>query len=76
MPIEGNDAVVAMTAAGVTALIDVRAGRLPVITYWGPELPPLDPAQAEALISATVQVVGTNNLEPAPRVAVLRWGNL
>jgi alpha-galactosidase len=71
MPIEGTGAVVAMTAAGVTALIDVRAGRLPVITYWGPELPPLDAAQAEALISASVPVVGTNNLEPAPRVAVL-----
>jgi alpha-galactosidase len=71
MPIEGNDAVVAMTAAGVTVLIDVSGGRLPVITYWGPELPALDAAQARALITASVPVAGTNNLEPVPRVAVL-----
>ncbi|HET6533364.1 MAG TPA: alpha-galactosidase [Actinoplanes sp.] len=71
MPIEGNDAVVAMTAAGVTVLIEVSAGRLPVITHWGAELPGLDAVQARALIAASVQVPGTNNLEPVPRVAVL-----
>jgi alpha-galactosidase len=71
MPIEDNDTIVAMTAAGVTVLVDAAAGRLPVVTYWGPELPPMDAAQAEALIAASVPVAGTNNLEPVPRVAVL-----
>jgi alpha-galactosidase len=65
------DAVVAATAAGVTVLVDARAGRLPAITYWGAELPGLDEAQAHALITAHEGVSGTNAVEPRPRVAVL-----
>ncbi len=68
---EGQDATVALTAAGVTVVIDTGGGRLPVITYWGPELPGLDARQAAALVRATETVAGTNNLEPHPRVAVL-----
>jgi alpha-galactosidase len=66
-----HDATVTLTAAGVTALADVTAGGLPVITYWGPELPALNAEQAAALVSASVTVVGSNNIEPAPRVAIL-----
>jgi alpha-galactosidase len=68
---EDRDTTVALTAAGVTVLIDAGGGRLPVITYWGPALPGLDARQAAAIVRASEQVTGTNNLEPHPRVAVL-----
>ena len=71
MHLEGDGAVLALTAEGVTVLIDASAGRLPVITYWGPALPDLDAGQAATIIAANVPVAGTNNLEPRPRVAVL-----
>jgi alpha-galactosidase len=66
-----DGAVVALTAAGVTVLIDANRAGLPVIAYWGPELPPLDAGQAAALIRAGEPVAGSNNLDPRPRVAVL-----
>ncbi len=66
-----EDAIVALTTAGVTVLIHAGAGRLPVVAYWGPELPALDERQAAALIRAADPVPGTNNLEPQPQVAVL-----
>src|SRR5690242_9105706 len=84
-PVDGG-AVVALTAAGVTILVDVtgpaaNAGGtggvgtggvgLPVIVHWGPELPPLDAAQARALIRAGGTVAGSNNVKPPPRVSVL-----
>jgi len=65
------DATVALTAAGVTVLIDAAGGRLPAIVHWGHELPALDAAQAAALVAASVPVIGSNNVELAPRVAVL-----
>ncbi len=68
---EERDTIVALTAAGVTVLIDAGGGRLPVLTYWGPALPGLDARQAAAVVRASAPVVGTNNLEPHPRVAVL-----
>jgi alpha-galactosidase len=68
---DGVGAVIASTAAGVTVLIDARGGRLPAITYWGAALPPLDAAQAGALITAAEGVAGTNNLEPRPRISIL-----
>ncbi|MCA2214264.1 alpha-galactosidase [Jidongwangia harbinensis] len=71
MPHDAVGAVIASTAAGVTVLIDARAGRLPAITYWGAALPPLDAAQAEALLLAGEGVAGTNTVEPRPRIAVL-----
>jgi alpha-galactosidase len=67
----GEGAVVALTAAGVTVLIDASADGLPVIAHWGHELPDLDAAQAQAIIVAAAPVAGTNTLEPRPRVAVL-----
>src|SRR5512132_1746666 len=51
------DATVALTAAGVTVLIDAGGGRLPAIVHWGHELPALDAAQAAALVAASVPVV-------------------
>lgn len=66
-----QDTVVALTAAGVTVLIEAGGGRLPVVTYWGPELPGLDAEQAAALVRAGEPVPGTNTVEPRPRVALL-----
>ena len=63
--------VLAMTAAGVTVLIDADGPGLPVIAYWGPELPALDESQANALLRAFEPVDGTNTVQPPPRVAVL-----
>jgi len=65
------DATVALTAAGVTVLIDAGGGRLPAIVHWGHELPALNAEQAAALVAASVPVIGSNNVELAPRVAVL-----
>jgi len=64
-------AIVALTASGVTVLIDADGGRLPAIVHWGAELPGLDEAEAAALIAASIPVIGSNNIEPAPRIAVL-----
>ncbi|MFG1606886.1 alpha-galactosidase [Actinoplanes sp. NPDC049265] len=63
--------LVALCAAGVTVLIDVRDGRLPAIVHWGPELPGLDATEAETLAGAAEPVPGSNNLEPVPRPSVL-----
>jgi alpha-galactosidase len=65
------DATIALTAAGVTVLIDATAGRLPAVVHWGPELPGLDAGTAAALVGASRPVVGSNNIQPAPRVSVL-----
>jgi alpha-galactosidase len=73
MPPDGSaqDVTVALTAAGVTVLADVRDGGLPVIAYWGRELPGLDAAQAATLVAAGLPVAGTNTVDPPPRVAIL-----
>ncbi|MFF5081528.1 alpha-galactosidase [Actinoplanes sp. NPDC000266] len=63
--------VVALTEAGVTLIVDASGPGLPVIAYWGPELPALDGAQLAALLRAREPVAGTNNIDPVPRVAVL-----
>ncbi len=68
---ERADATVALTAAGVTVLIDGTAGRLPAVVHWGHELSDLDAGQADALVGGSVPVVGSNNAALAPRVAVL-----
>jgi alpha-galactosidase len=65
------DATVTLTAAGVTVLIDAGGGRLPAIVHWGRELPAPDAGEAAALVAASVPVVGPNNVERPPRVALL-----
>ena len=70
MPI-AEPTIVALTAAGVTALVDVSGGQLPAIVHWGPELAGLDADVAAALVVGSVEVPGTNNVEPVPRPSVL-----
>jgi alpha-galactosidase len=69
--VDGGGAVVALTAAGVTVLVDAGGDGLPVVAYWGPELPGLDAAQAADLLLARRPVAGTNTVDPPPRVAAL-----
>ncbi|WP_232234418.1 alpha-galactosidase [Actinoplanes sp. N902-109] len=61
----------ALTAGGVTVLVDTSGDRLPAITYWGPQLPGIDADLAAALLLTAEPVAGTNDIEPRPRVAVL-----
>jgi hypothetical protein len=68
---DSGDTVFVMTAAGVTVLIDASGPGLPVIAYWGPELPGLDATRARELLRANEPVTGTNNLDPRPRVAII-----
>jgi len=71
MVVEGHSAVVAMSAAGVTVLVDAAAPGLPVIAYWGPELPGLDADQAATLLWTSRPVAGSNTPDPPPRAAIL-----
>ena len=63
--------VLALTAGGVTVVLDATEGRLPVVAYWGAALPEMDPGQLDALVRAGVPVIGSNNVDSAPRVALL-----
>lgn len=65
------DVQLALSAAGVGLVVDATGGRLPAIAHWGPALPAPTPGGLAALVAATVPVVGTNNVELPPRVAVL-----
>jgi alpha-galactosidase len=63
--------LIALTASGVTVLVDATGGRLPALAYWGRELAGLDAEQAEALIVSAEPVAGSNDPEVRPRLAVL-----
>ncbi|TAP43118.1 alpha-galactosidase [Arthrobacter sp. S39] len=71
MPNNSQDAILQLTAAGVTVLIDATEGQLPAIVHWGPELPVLTADQAEALIAANVPVTGSNTVDLPPRPGLL-----
>ncbi len=64
-------ALLALTAGGVSVVLDATGGRLPSIVHWGASLPNMDAEQAAALVDAAVPVVGSNNPDLPPRVAVL-----
>ncbi|MDN3496659.1 alpha-galactosidase [Planococcus sp. APC 4015] len=64
-------AVIHLSGAGVSVLLDARDGGLPAIVHWGDQLDSLTEADAQTLADAVVPVVGSNNPDVAPRVAVL-----
>jgi alpha-galactosidase len=64
-------AAVALTADGVTVLVDATGGRLPALLHWGRALPRLDDAQVDAIRTARIPVVGSNTIDVPLRVAVL-----
>ncbi len=55
----------------MTVLVEATGGRLPAVLHWGYELPRLDAGQAEAIRTARVPVIGSNNPDVPLRVAVL-----
>lgn len=62
------DTIVHLRAGGVSVILDARGGRLPAVVHWGVEVEASDLA---GLAAATVPVIGSNNVDVAPRVAVL-----
>ncbi|MBL7262200.1 alpha-galactosidase [Actinoplanes sp. LDG1-01] len=60
-----------MSAAGVTVVIDAGGPGLPVIEYWGPELPGLDATQAATLLQVGEGVTGSNAQDLPPPVAII-----
>ncbi|MGG7465262.1 alpha-galactosidase [Plantibacter sp. YIM 135347] len=62
-------------AAGVSLLLDVSDGRLPVIHHWGGDLGTLTQADARAQIRATAPVPANNNLDVTllPSVLPEQW---
>ena len=65
------DALLHLAHAGVSVIVDARFGRLPAIIHWGPQLDELDEAALIGLSDASVPVVGSNNVDTPPRVALL-----
>jgi alpha-galactosidase len=63
--------IIALTASGVTVLIDATGSRLPALVYWGPELPGLDAELAGSLVATAEPVPGSNDPDVRPRVALL-----
>jgi alpha-galactosidase len=69
--ISPRGAIVALTASGVTVLVDVTEGCLPAVVHWGAELPALDEPAARALAEASVPVLASNAVAAPPRPALL-----
>jgi len=63
--------LIALTADGVGLVLDATGGRLPAIVHWGAALGPMTAAQAAALATAAVPVIGSNNADLPPRLTPL-----
>jgi alpha-galactosidase len=53
------------------ALLDFRDGRLPELLHWGPTVPGLTAAEAEALAEASRPLPGPNDVDDPARVSIL-----
>ena len=71
MPTDSRDAILQLTAAGVSVLIDATGGQLPAIVHWGAGLPALTAQQAETLVGASVPVTSSNTVDLPPRPGLL-----
>ncbi|HEY9357198.1 MAG TPA: alpha-galactosidase [Arthrobacter sp.] len=71
MPADNQGAILHLTAAGVSVLIDATGGQLPAIVHWGAALPALTGDQAETMITASVPVTGSNTVDLPPRPGLL-----
>jgi alpha-galactosidase len=65
------DVILHLAHAGVSLVVDARFGRLPSIVHWGAQLGDLGDAALVGLSDASVPVVGSNNVDTPPRVALL-----
>lgn len=63
--------VVAMSAAGVSLVVDLGGRALPRVVHWGESLDGLEVADLPALVGATTSLPGPNLVDLPPRVAVL-----
>ena len=71
MPTDNQGAILQLTAAGVSILIDATDGQLPAIVHWGAALPALTDDQAVSVIAASVPVTGSNTVDLPPRPGLL-----
>lgn len=71
MPTDSQGAILQLTAAGVTVLIDATDGQLPAIIHWGPALPALTAGEADTLADASIPVNGSGTLDLPPRPGLL-----
>ncbi|PVZ55176.1 alpha-galactosidase [Arthrobacter sp. H-02-3] len=71
MPTDSRDAILQLTAAGVSVLIGATGGQLPAIVHWGAGLPALTAQQAETLVGASVPVTSSNTVDLPPRPGLL-----
>ncbi|WP_285115579.1 alpha-galactosidase [Leifsonia sp. fls2-241-R2A-40a] len=60
-----------LTADGVSALLDVRRGRLPALVHWGAALGPIDLADATAIALTDVRPPAPSSPDDPVRLAVL-----
>ena len=65
------DVILHLAHAGVSIVVDARFGRLPSIVHWGAQLGDLGDEALVGLSDAAVPVVGSNNVDTPPRVALL-----
>src|SRR4030095_3806605 len=63
--------VIALRSEGVSLVLEVRAGQLPAIVHWGPDLETLELADAEALILSNIDPGGANVVDEPTRLAIL-----
>jgi alpha-galactosidase len=69
--VSAPDVVIALTASGVTVVLDVSGGALPTVAHWGPTLDRLDAESAAALVAAGVPAPGRNEVDVPARVSLL-----
>jgi alpha-galactosidase len=62
---------VALSAAGVSLVLDLSGGRLPSVLHWGAELPPLTDEDALALVEAVAPVAAPSAIDDPLPVALL-----
>ena len=65
------DALVHLTAAGVSLVLDCTEGRLPAVVHWGAALGQLSTEDLEALVVSGLEPVVSNAVDEPIRLAVL-----
>ena len=66
-----TNAQIALRTEGVSVLIDVSTGRLPVIVHWGDDLGEQTPDDFAALTGAGIPPSGPNLIDEPPTLGVL-----
>lgn len=69
--IDNPDHLIHMRAGGVSLLLDLTAGKLPAIIYWGRSLGEIDTVEAQAISTANIQPVVSNAIDVPERLAII-----